>query len=188
MYLSAVGRGPQGPRRTRSVYRDTKRVERSGGREMNRACWIFWIAAAVVAQDRPGNFHSDTPFYYSVDVPEGNYNVMVTLGGGPGESITTVKAEARRLMLEKVRTAPGETVTRTFTVNVRYRELKSGQEVRLKPRELDNPDWDHKLTLEFNGVRPSAGTIQIARADDAITVYLAGDSTVVDQDKEPWAA
>ncbi len=150
---------------------------------MRNVCWIVWLGA--VAQ---GVFHSEAPFFFSADVAEGNYNVTVTLGGDSRESITTVKAEARRLVLEKVRTAAGESTTRTFTVNVRYRELKSGQQVRLKPRELDNLDWDHRLTLEFNGVRPRVGAIEIARVEDAITVYLAGDSTVVDQDKEPWAA
>src|SRR5260370_1103624 len=150
---------------------------------MRNVCWIVWLGA--MAQ---GVFHSEAPFFFSADVAEGNYNVTVTLGGDSRESITTVKAEARRLVLEKVRTAAGESTTRTFTVNVRYRELKSGQQVRLKPRELDNLDWDHRLTLEFNGVRPRVGAIEIARVEDAITVYLAGDSTVVDQDKEPWAA
>src|SRR5258708_4551372 len=150
---------------------------------MRNVCWIVWLGA--VAQ---GVFHSEAPFFFSADVAEGNYNVTVTLGGDSRESITTVKAEARRLVLEKVRTAAGESTTRTFTVNVRYREVKSGQQVRLKPRELDNLDWDHRLTLEFNGVRPRVGAIEIARVEDAITVYLAGDSTVVDQDKEPWAA
>jgi lysophospholipase L1-like esterase len=150
---------------------------------MRNVCWFVWLGA--VSQ---GVFHSEAPFFFSADVPEGNYNVTVTLGGGSRESITTVKAEARRLVLEKVWTAPGETTTRTFTVNVRYPELKSGQQVRLKQRELDNLDWDHRLTLEFNGVRPRVGAVEIKRVDDAITVYLAGDSTVVDQDKEPWAA
>jgi lysophospholipase L1-like esterase len=165
---------------------------------MKAAYWIVWLGAlALVAQENSAlkfnfgphsGFHSDAPFFFSADVPEGNYNVTVTLGGGSRESVTTVKAEARRLVLEKVRTAPGESATRTFTVNVRYPEMKSGQRVRLKPRELDNLDWDHKLTLEFNGVRPSVGAVEITRVDDAVTVYLAGDSTVVDQDKEPWAA
>src|SRR5258708_10345305 len=143
---------------------------------MKTACWIVSFgAAALAAQDNlkfnfgsHSGFHSEAPFFFSAAVPEGNYNVTVTLGGGPRESLTTVKAEARRLVLEKVRTAPGESATRTFTVNVRYRELKSGQQVRLKPRELDNFDWDHRLTLPFNGGRPRVGAIQIAGREDAI--------------------
>jgi hypothetical protein len=41
------------------------------------------------------------PFYFSVRVPEeGNYRVTVTLGDPTADSVTTVKAELRRLMLE----------------------------------------------------------------------------------------
>lgn len=36
---------------------------------------------------------------FSVQLPEGNYAVTLTLGDEAGESSTTVKAEARRLML-----------------------------------------------------------------------------------------
>src|SRR5690242_1238794 len=56
---------------------------------------------------------------FSVKVPEGNCAVTVVLGDPGGESDTTVKAEQRRLMLESVKTAKGETVRRTFVVNVR---------------------------------------------------------------------
>ena len=46
------------------------------------------------------------PFYFSARVPaEGNYRVTVTLGDADGESLTTVRAESRRLMLEHVATA-----------------------------------------------------------------------------------
>ena len=58
------------------------------------------------------------PYYFSVRVPEeGNYQVMVTLGDPSRATVTTVKAELRRLMMERVRTAPGEIVRRSFIVN-----------------------------------------------------------------------
>src|SRR5207302_2853329 len=60
---------------------------------------------------------SDTPFLFSVAVPEGNYNVTVTFGDLKGESGNTVKAEARRLMLEHVKTTPGQFESAKFTVN-----------------------------------------------------------------------
>lgn len=47
------------------------------------------------------------PFYFSVKVPEGNYKVTVSLGDAHGASVTTVRAESRRLMLEEVKTSPG---------------------------------------------------------------------------------
>src|SRR5687767_5802954 len=36
---------------------------------------------------------SDKPFYFSVRLPEGNYNVKVILGDRKGKSVTTIKAE-----------------------------------------------------------------------------------------------
>ncbi len=42
------------------------------------------------------------PFFFSVAVPqEGDYRATVTLGDREGESVTTIKAELRRLMVEK---------------------------------------------------------------------------------------
>ena len=128
------------------------------------------------------------PFLFAVDVPEGNYNVTVTLGDQAGESTTTLKAEARRLMLERIHTARGKFETRAFTVNVRRSQLKSGETVKLKRDEQPHMDWDEQLTLEFNDVRPCVQTLEINRVDDAVTVYIAGDSTVTDQGKEPWSA
>ena len=61
------------------------------------------------------------------------------------------------------------------------------QRVKLKPREVGSLDWDSKLTLEFNGEHPGFRSIEIKPIRET-TIYLAGDSTVVDQDVEPWAA
>jgi lysophospholipase L1-like esterase len=127
-------------------------------------------------------------FFFSIALPEGSYRVKVVLGGGQS-STTTVWAEARRLMLEKVSVRAGGSVTRTFDVNIRVPEIAGdpAHRVKLKPREVGNLDWDKKLTLEFNGDHPSFRSIAIEPIHEP-TVYLAGDSTVVDQDVEPWAA
>lgn len=53
---------------------------------------------------------SDQPFYFSAVVPGGNYLVTVTFGDAKQASVTTVKAELRRLMLERVVTKAGEFV------------------------------------------------------------------------------
>ena len=42
------------------------------------------------------------------------------------------------------------------------------------------------LTLEFSDVHPSLRALEVSRADHAVTVFIAGDSTVCDQGKEPW--
>ncbi|MBR6830877.1 MAG: hypothetical protein IKM58_02185, partial [Tidjanibacter sp.] len=44
---------------------------------------------------------ADGLFKFSVKLPEGNYRVTVTLGDTEGTSLTTVKAEERRLMVER---------------------------------------------------------------------------------------
>jgi lysophospholipase L1-like esterase len=137
---------------------------------------------------------ADQPFFFSIPVPPGNYRITVTLGGNEASTIT-VRAEARRLMLEKIAVPAGKTVTREFDVNVRIPEFTKPDgtqgRVRLKQREIGNLDWDPKLTLEFNGVNPAFHTLTIeplvgAKAEP--TIYLAGDSTMVDQDVEPWAS
>ena len=133
---------------------------------------------------------SDKPFSFSVKLPEGNYNVTVKLGDQAGESVTTVKAESRELMLENVKSAAGKSESRTFTVNIRTPKLPGGGQVSLNQRESDpplKPHWDERLTLEFSGKRPGLDTLEISKAPEAITVFIAGDSTVTQQAAEPWA-
>lgn len=129
---------------------------------------------------------STNPFYFSVAAPEGNYKVTVTLGG-PKKTIATVKAELRRLMLEKIRVPAGETETCEFIVNTRTPAIAGDGRVHLKPRETTNEwwAWDDKLTIEFNGINPSLRSLEI-QAVKVPTVFLLGDSTVCDQPAEPW--
>src|ERR1035441_8089831 len=132
---------------------------------------------------------SDTPFYFSVKVPEeGNYKVTVTLGDREAESVTTVKAELRRLMLERVRLAPGKFETQSFIVNVRTPRIPGGGEVRLKDREKTSEAraWDNRITLEFSDARPAVCGLEIEKADGITTIFIAGDSTSTDQPIEPW--
>ncbi len=113
--------------------------------------------------------------------------MTVTLGDAQEETTTTVMAELRRLMLERVQTARGKFVTRRFTVNVRTPQIAGDGEVKLKDREKTTEwwAWDEKLTLEFNNSHPSVCAIEIARVE-APTIYLLGDSTVCDQPSEPY--
>ena len=127
---------------------------------------------------------SSNPFYFSVKLPEGNYKVTATLDEG---SVTTIKSELRRLMVEHAPTAKGKTATRTFIVNVRTPKISPINRVHLKPREMTSEiwDWDEKLTLEFNDTKPCLSKLEIEKAD-VPTVFLLGDSTVCDQPAEPW--
>ena len=154
----------------------------------------FEPGAQLTCEDRGGDAlrgdfcTSAAPFYFSVALPEGNYDVTVTFGERSGESVNTVKAELRRLMLEEVRTARGRFETRTFTVNVRTPQIPDGTQVKLKDRErmMEAWAWDEKLTLEFNNARPAVAAIEIKRNDKAPTLFLLGDSTVCDQPREPY--
>ena len=110
--------------------------------------------------------------------------VTVTIDGR-----SYVKAELRRLMLQPLNTKSGEFVTRSFVVNVRRPQISNGAEVKLKDREKTSEQWawDEKLTLEFNGERPSFSSIVIEPIN-VPTVFLLGDSTVCDQPAEPYAS
>lgn len=155
----------------------------------------FDLGSTVIAVDRKGKdplksdfITSDKPFYFSINLPEGNYNITITFGDLNEATTTTVKAESRRLMLENIVTKPGEFITKTFTVNRKDRNINSSQTVKLKDRELSKLDWDDKLTLEFNNTKPNIVAMEVTKVTDAVTVYLCGNSTVVNQDDEPWAS
>ena len=145
---------------------------------------------STVSTQEGGGVSSDKPFEFSVALPEGNYNVSVTMGDQKADSTTTVKAETRRLVLQQIQTKAGQFTTRTFTVNIRTPQIAGGGQVRLKDREKSGEvrTWDDKLTLEFNGSHPSLRSLEISKAEDATTVFLLGDSTVSDQPGEPYAS
>lgn len=128
----------------------------------------------------------DAPTLFSVALPEGNFTINVYLGDPAVATVTTIKAEQRRLMLENVATAAGQTAWHMITVNVRRPEISTTGRIRLKPREVDYANWDEKLTLEFSGSHPAVRALEIIAAPGAPTLFLVGDSTVTDQDKEPW--
>ena len=141
---------------------------------------------------------SVSPFYFSVKVPDGNYRVSVRLGNKKREGETTVRAESRRMIIEKCVTKKGEFRDFSFVINKRCVEIPSFKgvdgkdtqpdKVRIKPGEVGSLTWDEKLTLEFNGASPCVQSITIEPDTTATTVFLCGNSTVVDQGKEPWAS
>src|SRR5688572_23224056 len=85
----------------------------------------FDQGSVVESVDRGGDaltgdfITSNRPFYFSVKLPDGNYDVKLILGDSKGSSATTVRAECRRLMLENMRTAKGKFSVETITVHVR---------------------------------------------------------------------
>ena len=132
----------------------------------------------------------DKPAVFAVDVEEGNYDVTMRFGDPAKATSTTIKSESRRLLLQNVETSPGKYETRTFTVNVRKPAISTGGTTSINGREQGPPsvpDWDEHLTFEFNGKHPGIASMEIKPANEAITVFIAGDSTVTDQFNEPWA-
>jgi len=148
----------------------------------------FGIIPSGEMEEGKNFLSSKKPFYFTVDLPEGHYHLIITLGGSATGSSTTLKAESRRLLFENVNTEPGQTVQKTVVVDVRYPQMKNQEGIKLKDRELNYLNWDHKLTLEFNGEHPCVAAIEIKKADHLPTVFLAGNSTVTDQENEPWAS
>lgn len=136
-----------------------------------------------------GNAETGKPFFFSVDVPDGNYKVTVALGARKEKGTTTVRAESRRLFLENISTKKGEFKTYSFVVNKRNTKIGENDRVKIKKREENKLNWDDKLTIEINGDAPACAAIRIEPASqDVPTIWLCGNSTVVDQDYEPWAS
>ena len=127
----------------------------------------------------------DNPCFFSIKLSEGNYRVTVVLGDKNNYTNTTIRSESRRLMLENINTSPSEFITTSFNVNIRNINIDEERDVRLKPREIGKLNWDEKLTLEINGTSPGLVELIINNAD-VPTIFLAGNSTVTDQDNEPW--
>ena len=149
---------------------------------------LYSIKVRAQVVDTVLNKVSERPFYFSVPVEDGNYKVTVTLGNKKKAAQTVVRAESRRLMVENCLTKKGKFETYSFIVNKRSQEIPGGGKVSLKPRELDYLNWDGLLTLEFNGAAPAVKSIRIEPDTTATTIFLCGNSTVVDQELEPWAS
>lgn len=128
------------------------------------------------------------PLFFSVKVPDGNYKVTVVIGSKKRAGNTVVRAENRRLFVENCTTKKGEFKTFSFIVNKRSPYINDKMSVKIKDREKDYLNWDDRLTLEFNGSAPSVSEIKVERDETVPTVFLCGNSTVVDQSREPWAS
>ena len=121
-------------------------------------------------------------------VEDGNYRVTAVIGSKKSAGDTWIKAESRRLCSENIHTKKGEFKTVTFMVNKRSPYINEKMRIKLKDREKDYENWDGKLTLDFCGDNPQLKEVSIEKVDDAVTVFLCGNSTVTEQNKEPWAS
>ena len=150
------------------------------------ACCTFAVQAQTV--DTLLNKVSDKPISFAVQVPDGNYRVTVTLGHKKKAAQTVVRAESRRHYFDVISTKKGKFETVSFVVNKKNAQIDAKTRVKLKPRELDYKNWDDSLNLSFCGPMPAVQRIRIEPVKDVTTVFLCGNSTVVDQENEPWAS
>ncbi|RPE39470.1 lysophospholipase L1-like esterase [Streptomyces sp. Ag109_O5-1] len=109
------------------------------------------------------------------DVPAGNYDVTVRLGGDAPSS-TSISGETRRSLLPETAADAGQRVTRAFTVNVRTPE-----------GEPTGPDGTPGLDLAIGGSAPALADIRVTpAARHTRQLFLVGDSTVCDQPAAPY--
>lgn len=157
------------------------------------ASWLLMslpISAQTIQLDlsKAQNVKSNAPFTRNIEVPDGNYKVTVVLGSKKKAGNTVVRAENRRLMVDEVATKKGQFKTIEFVVNKRTPEIEKGKRVKVKNREKNYNTWDNAINLEFTGAAPAVKEVKIERDTTATTIFLCGNSTVVDQPYEPWAS
>ena len=128
------------------------------------------------------------PYNWDLNLPDGNYRVTVTLGNKKKAGQTVVRAESRRHFVDLVKTKKGEQKTVSFVVNKHTPVIDGNTRVKLKPREVTYKNWDDSLNLSFCGPAIAVQGIHIEAVNDVTTVFLCGNSTVVDQEEEPWAS
>lgn len=157
------------------------------------ASWLLMslpISAQTIQLDlsKAQNVKSNAPFTRNIEVPDGNYKVTVVLGSKKKAGNTVARAENRRLMVDEVATKKGQFKTVEFVVNKRTPEIEKGKRVKVKDREKNYNTWDNAINLEFTGAAPAVKEVKIERDTTATTIFLCGNSTVVDQPYEPWAS
>ncbi len=139
-------------------------------------------------KDKNHFISSDKALFLDINLPEGNYRLDIELGGNPEGSNTSLKAESRRLMFENISTKPGKTTKIRVNVEVRRPQIGKDDFVRLREADKLYKNWDDKLNLEFTGLRPCISSIKITNANNLPVLFLAGNSTVTDQETDPWAS
>lgn len=128
------------------------------------------------------------PFYFSVRLPKGNYDVEVILGDRALKGDTSIKVETRMLICKPIHTEPGQFVKHKFSVNIKALQTGDPPKFKLEKQESSRLNWDDILTLEINGSNPAVHSLEIKENKSCKVMYLAGNSTLADQANEPYAS
>jgi lysophospholipase L1-like esterase len=104
----------------------------------------------------------------TLDVANGNHNVTVEVGSATAAGASRVESELYRISAPETATASGAYSLLSFTVNVRA-EKHDGYTAP-----------GGKLDLIVDGAAPQLHGLGVAAAPSAITIFVAGDSTVCD--------
>jgi lysophospholipase L1-like esterase len=123
---------------------------------------------------------ANASFNFSVTLPQGYYLVTLYLGDQSGTSTTTVWGEQRRLFIDRFTTSSGQVAVKTFSI-ARRAYKNATVTITRTLQESTYVDFDDKLTLNFTGAKPCVCGVEIVPIDTAITVFLGGNSTLVDQ-------
>jgi lysophospholipase L1-like esterase len=111
-----------------------------------------------------------SPIRCAIDVPNGNHTVTVELGAPDSVSSSRVQSELFRISVPTAALEAGAFARHTFTVNVRA-ERHDGYSA---PGGI--------LDLLIDGSMPRLRGLGVSAAPTAITIFVAGDSTVCDWD------
>lgn len=113
----------------------------------------------------------DVPMRFNVDVPHnGTYNVKVILGSVGADSRVILLSESRRFILNNKQILKDEFIEKEFTVNVC--DIHRHGEQRIT---------DNTLNIALMGENACINALEINEVTDAVSIYIAGDSTVTDQ-------
>lgn len=148
---------------------------------------VLTLSAQTFRMDNPLD-KAQNGFITFTDVPDGNYRVTITVGSADKAGATVIRGESRRLFYETIVTKKGEFKEVTFIINKRNTQINESDWVQIKPREKAKLNWDNNLTVEISGANPQAKSVVVTAVSNVTTIFLCGNSTVVDQDNEPWAS
>lgn len=125
-------------------------------------------------------------FVETIPCEVGNYDVEFVFGDSAKQTTSWVKFEGRRVALEKIETAPGETKTVAFTARVKG---PIANEKNTSPKGVTKEaPFPYALNITVATTMDRAPAMKVSPNPDAPVIYLCGDSTVTDQQAEPWGS